>query len=77
MRHLAQRHFAGGIILLSGESQQVLDTVESLARAHRLAVLGTLQKPIQPPQLAQLIEKWGQQVEPTIVPELLPLSVEA
>ena len=77
MRHLAQRRFAGGLILLSGESRQVLDTVEALARAHRLAVLGTLQKPLQPPKLAELIENWEQQVAPAAVPNQPPLSVEA
>ncbi|MBS8273566.1 EAL domain-containing protein [Thalassospira tepidiphila] len=64
MRHLAERSYCGGIILLSGENRRVLETVEALARVHRLAVLGSLQKPIKPVELSRLIDSWKEQVEP-------------
>lgn len=67
IRHLAEREYSGGIILLSGENKRVLETVEALARVHRLAVLGSLQKPVKPADLSKLIDSWKDQVEPEAV----------
>lgn len=49
-RHLANEGFAGGIIFLSGEEDILLRAARQVAEAHRLNVLGTLQKPdiVQP-----------------------------
>jgi EAL domain-containing protein (putative c-di-GMP-specific phosphodiesterase class I) len=49
-RHLAEAGFAGGIIFLSGEEDGLLRAAKQVAEAHRLNVLGTLQKPdiVQP-----------------------------
>jgi EAL domain-containing protein (putative c-di-GMP-specific phosphodiesterase class I) len=56
LRHLAGRHFRGGLVLISGEDQRVLQTVAALARAHRLRLAGTLHKPVSPLQLAPVVE---------------------
>ncbi len=56
LRHLARRHFRGGLVLISGEDQRVLQTVAALARAHRLRLAGTLRKPASPLQLAPVVE---------------------
>jgi EAL domain-containing protein (putative c-di-GMP-specific phosphodiesterase class I)/CheY-like chemotaxis protein len=45
LRALADRRFTGGVILMSGEDQRVLQTADRLARGYRLHVLGTLAKP--------------------------------
>lgn len=55
IRHLVGTGFAGGIILVSGENQRVLQSAERLARAHKLNVLGTLSKPIQQMCLAEML----------------------
>lgn len=47
LRHLADRHFEGGVIISSGGDQRVIKTVESLVQAHRLRFLGTLHKPVE------------------------------
>lgn len=49
-RHLATLGFAGGLIYLSGEDDGLLRVAKQVAEAHRLNVLGTLQKPdiVQP-----------------------------
>lgn len=47
LRHLADRHFEGGVIISSGGDQRVIKTVESLVQAHKLRFLGTLQKPVE------------------------------
>ncbi len=49
-RHLAESGFTGSIIYLSGEEDGLLRAAKQVAEAHRLNVLGTLQKPdiVQP-----------------------------
>ena len=47
LRHLADRHFEGGVIISSGGDRRVIKTVESLVQAHKLRFLGTLQKPVE------------------------------
>jgi len=58
LRKLVERHYAGSVILASGEDEQILQSAEALVRAHGITALGHLQKPVQPDALAALIEKW-------------------
>ncbi len=55
MRHLAQRGYRAGIILLSGMHQEILHSAASLASAHGLNILGVLTKPCTPEQLQALL----------------------
>lgn len=61
VRSLARIRYEGGLILVSGEDVRILQTAEKLARAHRLDVLGTMQKPIALARLRPLLEQrtWG------------------
>jgi EAL domain-containing protein (putative c-di-GMP-specific phosphodiesterase class I)/ActR/RegA family two-component response regulator len=54
LRHLATRRYDGAILLMSGEDKRILRTAESLAKAHGLRVLGTVEKPITAEKLAML-----------------------
>ena len=56
LRHLAQRKFAGGVVLLSGVDEEILSSAAGLARAHGLDVLGVLGKPSSLRQLQDLLE---------------------
>ena len=58
LRQLVERHYAGAVILVSGEDEQIRQSVDKLVRAHHLTALGHLSKPIQPQALATLIEAW-------------------
>jgi len=58
LRKLVERHYAGAVILVSGEEKQILQSAESLVRAHRIISLGHLHKPVQPDALALMIEQW-------------------
>jgi EAL domain-containing protein (putative c-di-GMP-specific phosphodiesterase class I)/AmiR/NasT family two-component response regulator len=58
VRHLVERHYSGSIILVSGEDERVLQSVEKLVRAHRITVLGRLNKPVEPELLATLLARW-------------------
>lgn len=55
MRHLAQRGFQAGIILLSGVQDEILSSAAGLASAHGLSILGVLTKPSSPDQLRNLL----------------------
>lgn len=59
IRHLARLGFAGGVILVSGEDERILQTVHRLAQAHQLRVLGTALKPVPPEQLQSLLAAMG------------------
>jgi len=55
LRHVADRKFAGSLILLSGMDAGVLKAVENLSRAHGLNLLCSLVKPVDPVTLASAI----------------------
>lgn len=59
VRKLVERGYSGSLILVSGEDDRVLQSVEKLARAHRVTVLGRLSKPPTPEKLAALLQKWS------------------
>ncbi|HNH51633.1 MAG TPA: response regulator, partial [Nitrosomonas sp.] len=48
IRYLVERQFTGSLILVSGEDERMLKTTERLVQAHKIAVLGYLQKPVTP-----------------------------
>jgi EAL domain-containing protein (putative c-di-GMP-specific phosphodiesterase class I)/FixJ family two-component response regulator len=57
IRRLVECQYGGSVILVSGESSRILESVEKLVEAHHLIALGRLQKPVQPAELANLIGK--------------------
>lgn len=54
---LAQSPFAGGLILISGESPALLRTAAELARVHGLELLGTAGKPLTAENLTTLLAR--------------------
>lgn len=57
IRHLVRIGYLGTLILVSGEDVRILRTAEKLARAHRLDVLGSLQKPVALSSLRELVSR--------------------
>ncbi len=57
IRRLVQCRFGGSVILVSGETSRILESVGKLIESHRLTALGHLQKPVKPAELANLIRK--------------------
>lgn len=55
VRHLVGHHYLGALILVSGEDERVLQSIEKLVQAHNITVLGYLTKPVLPERLAALI----------------------
>ncbi|RZI42467.1 EAL domain-containing protein [Herbaspirillum sp. HC18] len=56
VRQLVRTSYAGGLVLVSGEEERILQTAHKLTQAHGLNVLGVLNKPVAPEQLRQLME---------------------
>lgn len=57
MRHLAQRKVEAAIVLISGVSEEILNSAAGLASAHGLQLLGVLPKPSSSEQLSALLGK--------------------
>lgn len=55
VRHLARMGFHGGLVLVSGEDERILQTAQKLARAHNIRMLGALPKPVSTEQLRQVL----------------------
>jgi EAL domain-containing protein (putative c-di-GMP-specific phosphodiesterase class I) len=58
VRQLTRIGYAGGLVLISGEDQRILQTAALLARAHRLQVLDALAKPVATDALRRLVEQY-------------------
>lgn len=59
VRHLVEHRYSGALILVSGEDERMLQSVEKLVRAHKITVLGYLTKPVTPALLAALLDQWS------------------
>jgi EAL domain-containing protein (putative c-di-GMP-specific phosphodiesterase class I)/CheY-like chemotaxis protein len=58
IRRLVKRGYAGSLILVSGEDKRILQTAEKLMLAHKVTVLGHLNKPVKPEDLLAMIQTW-------------------
>lgn len=54
LRHLEQRKFGGAIAILSSEDDSIIALAESVAKSHKLNVVGKLSKPLKVAQLNEL-----------------------
>ena len=59
IRRLANLHYTGALILVSGEDQHILESIHKLVQAHGMHSLGHLCKPIEPEALAARIGHWA------------------
>jgi PAS domain S-box-containing protein len=57
IRQFGRTGFRGGVILMSGADEKVLSTVGKLADLQGLRVLGQVQKPVTPEQMAGLLSR--------------------
>ena len=59
VRLLVETSYTGSLILVSGEDERMLQAASKLVLAHRISLLGQLQKPATPDALAALLAKWS------------------
>ncbi len=57
VRKLVEHNYTGNLILVSGEDERVLKMAEKLIQAHRITMLGHLNKPVLLARLTELMEK--------------------
>lgn len=57
IRHLVARNFRGHLVLLSGEDERLIQSAERLVQAHQLSILASVQKPLTPEMLAEILSK--------------------
>jgi len=57
VRHLVDHNYTGSLILVSGEDERMLRTAEKLVQAHKITILGYLQKPVQPDELTTFLSR--------------------
>lgn len=60
IRHIAEKHLASALIVVSSRETNLLSTVETMAQEHGLIVLGIAQKPLAYDNLERLIAKFQQ-----------------
>jgi len=73
LRHLADRGYAGGIVLVSAEDQRVVKTAESFAQVRGLNVLGVIHKPATAEAVADAVRRYsqpGQRAEGRAAPDV-------
>jgi EAL domain-containing protein (putative c-di-GMP-specific phosphodiesterase class I) len=58
IRGLVSQGYGGSLVLVSGEDERMLQTAAKLVRAQRIPLLGHLQKPVAPADLAALLDGW-------------------
>ncbi len=56
--HLAERKLAGAVVVASGMEASILHTVETMARAYGLQVLGAIEKPITHQALSECLARY-------------------
>jgi EAL domain-containing protein (putative c-di-GMP-specific phosphodiesterase class I)/ActR/RegA family two-component response regulator len=56
--HLVGRDYVGSVLVVSGADDSVLRSTQTLARAHRISVLGVTSKPVSLDRLAALLDAW-------------------
>jgi EAL domain-containing protein (putative c-di-GMP-specific phosphodiesterase class I)/FixJ family two-component response regulator len=57
VRKLVEYGYVGDLILVSGEEERILQAAEKLVQAHKITILGHLQKPVLPAALALMLSK--------------------
>ena len=76
LRYLSEEGYCGGIILLSGEDQRILEVAKELAKARNLNVLGYISKPFKREALELLLSDYSPQSPEISAPLLSEISEE-
>lgn len=77
IRHLAEDQLVTSIILQSGLESQLIASVEGMARAHGLTVLGTIEKPVTAQKLYNILSRYkpGAQPRKAAPPAITPEDI--
>lgn len=76
IRHLSEEGYSGGIILLSGEDERILEVAKDLARARNLNVMGYISKPFTRESLELMLADYSPQAPEISAPLLDEITEE-
>ncbi len=62
IRHLSERNFAGGILVMSGSGQRLVSSVADLVQEHRLNLLGAMSKPPNARDIADTLANYDPRI---------------
>ncbi len=62
VRHLVRIGYDGGVVLVSGEEERIVQSARRLAQAHDLDILGAISKPVPPERLREVLD--GEHLRP-------------
>ena len=74
VRHLAARGYRGALVLVSGESTKVLETVRRLADAQGVRVVASLAKPVSAEDIALSLAAAAHITQPAVADDAGPLA---
>ena len=75
IRHVATERLVRSVILLSGLDTTLIASVENMARAHGIPVLGIIEKPVSLQKLSNLLARFASAIEP--LPHVVTAKVTA
>ncbi|WP_417614013.1 EAL domain-containing protein [Oceanisphaera sp.] len=58
IRRLGECGYSGGLILVSGQSERIINSSAELSRVHQVNIIGTLKKPVNTDALSKLLGKF-------------------
>ena len=75
IRHVATERLVRSVILLSGLDTTLIASVQNMARAHGIPVLGIIEKPVSLQKLSNLLARFATAIEP--LPHVVTAKVTA
>ena len=61
-RRLAELGYTGGLIVVSGEDERIINMIKKLARVQKLNLFGNLEKPVDAEAVRLVIDQWARHV---------------
>lgn len=76
LRHLGEAGFGGGVLLISSDPPAVVKAAESLARAHRVRLVGALRRPVKIDQLEEAVHRFLVAPDPFEAEAAEPIDID-
>ena len=74
--HVAQRHLARGVALVSALDPALLNTVQMMARAYGLHVLGSIEKPLSVEKLESVLTRYEERLQSNPVDDAIFIDLD-
>lgn len=75
--HIARQKLARAVVIASALDPALLHTVQTMARAYGLRVLGSIEKPLTRDKIAAVLTRYNDELESGVVDEVVEVSADA